>query len=87
MDEGIKTESRTRRRECDESQDEVSIVTTQDYLISIENTIANIADGLGSDVATFYLRKHGGSSVEDVSPSEYSALFDEIFQVEADMKD
>ncbi len=60
---------------------------TANLKISIENTISNIADGLGTDVATFYLHKHGGQSVDEISPSEYDALFDEIFQVEADMKD
>ena len=55
--------------------------------IKIQNTITNIAEGLGVDVAYFYLQKHGGLSVEDISPSEYSALYDEIFQVEADLKD
>lgn len=55
--------------------------------INIQNTITGIAEGLGADVAAFYLQKHGGLSVEDISPIEYSALYDEIFQVEADMKD
>ena len=55
--------------------------------INIQNTITSIAEGLGADVASFYLQKHGGLSVEDISPSEYSALYDEIFQVEADLKD
>ena len=55
--------------------------------INIQNTITSIAEGLGADVASFYLQKHGGLSVEDISPNEYSALYDEIFQVEADLKD
>ena len=55
--------------------------------INIQNTITSIAEGLGADVAAFYLQKHGGLSVEDISPSEYSTLYDEIFQVEADLKE
>ena len=63
------------------------MTNTANMKVNIENTITAIADELGVGVATFYLQKHGGLSVEDISPSEYSALFDEIFQVEADMKD
>lgn len=55
--------------------------------INIQNIIASIAEGLGADVASFYLQKHGGLTVEDISLSEFSALYDEIFQVEADLKD
>ena len=62
-------------------------MTKQDWLISIENS-ARALCGMGrADEVAFILRERGGvESIEELSPSRYSEVFDELFQREDDMK-
>lgn len=83
------TTSQSGRTERSESQDDVSIMTNQDYLISIENAMATLCRaGKAADVAhVLMVFGHGAKSVEDLVPSDYDTVFGELFQRETDLRD
>ena len=63
-------------------------MTKQDWLTSIENSARALCDMGRADEVAFILRERGGvESIEELSPSSYSEVFDELFQREADMKE
>ena len=63
-------------------------MTNQDWLISIENSARALCDMDRADEVAFILRERGDAeSIEELSPSHYSEVFDELFQREIDMQD
>lgn len=49
-----------------------------------QDNIRNAADevisnsDIGAEIVTFTLQKYGASSIEDLSPSDYAEVFDEL---------
>ena len=57
-----------------------------DLLISIENSASFIAEHLGTGEIDWILTQYHARSIEDLNPSEYEAVFSELFQREADLR-
>lgn len=70
-------------------EDDASMMTKQDYLISIENSANALFNaGRAADVAhVFRLFGHGTRSLENLSPSDYDAVFGELYQREIELED
>ena len=66
---------------------EVIYMTRDDWLISIENSAAIVAGSLGQEIVDFILQKYDAESIEELNPYDYEAVFGELFQYEADLKD
>ena len=59
------------------------------WLDNINDLAARVARQLGWDRVRFVLNEHGGgaSSVESLSPSYYESVWNELFDIEREMKD
>ena len=63
-------------------------MTNSDWLISIENAAATVAKEIGWNTVLFVLQEYGGaSSIEDLNPGSYRAVYNAIFDYEVGMKD
>lgn len=65
------------------------MATEQDYLISIENAISVLCKADKAADVAFVLQNfgHGARSVEDITPSDYEAVFSELHDRIRDMND
>lgn len=50
----------------------------EDWLINLENAACEVSERLGSKTVRFVLGKYGASSIETLSESDYSAVWDEL---------
>ena len=58
----------------------------ENWIINIENTADFICAELGSAVVDAVLARYGARSIYDLSPSDYSEVFSELYAIEADLK-
>ena len=58
----------------------------ENWIINIENTADVICAQLGFVVADAVLARYGARSIYDLSPSDYSEVFSELYAIEADLK-
>jgi hypothetical protein len=57
-----------------------------DWIISIENSAAIISAELGPAVVNSLLARYNARSICDISPSNLSEVFSELYAIEADLK-
>lgn len=53
-------------------------MTKQDWIINLEDAACKVSERLGSSAVKFVLKKYGASSIETLSESDYSAVWDEL---------
>lgn len=53
-------------------------MTKESWLINLENVSCEVSKRLGSSSVDFVLSKYGVSSIEDLSDSDYPAVWDEL---------
>ena len=53
-------------------------MTRDDWIINIENAAAVAAERLGSSAVAFVLGKYGAASIDNLSESDYPAVWDEL---------
>ena len=53
-------------------------MSNSDWIINIENAAAEVEKKLGCSAVEFVLHKNGASSIEDLSESHYSDVWDEL---------
>lgn len=72
-----------------DNQQEVSVLTEQDYRISIENVITALCKANKAAEVAHVLKVfgHGARSVEDLAPYDYEAVFSELHDHEREMDD
>lgn len=58
----------------------------QDWMISIQNDAEEVAEHLGNETVQFILGKYGATSIEDLSPSHYDEVFDELDFIANDLR-
>ncbi len=65
------------------------MATDQDYRISIENAVLALYTADKTADVAFVLQNfgHGARSVEDITPSDYEAVFSELHDRVRDMND
>ena len=56
------------------------------WVLNIENTADFIASEIGSETVDFVLWKYGARSAEDISDSDLSEVFGELYEIEADLR-
>ena len=59
-------------------------LSNEAWLINIENTAAKVADMYGSEVVESVFQRFQASSIEDLNPSDYPAVFSELYAIEVD---
>jgi len=57
-----------------------------DWIISIENSAANVSAELGPAVVNSLLARYNARNIWDVSPSNLSEVFNELDGIEVDLK-
>lgn len=50
----------------------------ENLLINLENVAAEVSQQLGSDEVEFVLMKYGATCINDLAPSEYASVFNEL---------
>lgn len=58
----------------------------ENWIVNIENTADAICAELGSEVVDAVFDRYGARSVYDLSPSDYSEVFSELYAIEADLR-
>lgn len=61
-------------------------IERDNWIMNIENTADFIAFEIGSEIVDFVLGKYGARSAEDVSDSDLSEVFSELYAIEADLR-
>lgn len=56
----------------------MSNFSKDDWILNIQNAADEVAAHLGSEAVQHILRLYGASSIEDLSPSCYSEVFDQL---------
>ena len=56
----------------------------ENWLINIENTALEVAEIYGADTVSFIYNKYGATNAESLSPSDYDAVFGELYQMAVD---
>ena len=56
------------------------------WITSIENSANCIAEEFGHEVVRSVLEYHGAKSIEDLSSSQYSEVFSELYAIEEDIR-
>lgn len=59
-------------------------MTIDDWIISLENTAAEVAAAHGAGYVDFVLKKYNANSIYDLYPSDYANVFSELYQVAVD---
>lgn len=54
------------------------------WLINIENAAAEVAKKYDSNTVLFVFKKYGTQQPDDLSPSDYSTVFSELYQMVVD---
>ena len=64
-------------------------MSNSDWVISIENAAQAVSKELGWETVRFVLQEYGGgaSSIECLNPSCYEAVWNELFDIERELKD
>ena len=65
---------------------EVSINDKESWIINIQNTADEVVSQLGYETVKHILRKYGAKSIEDLSPSHYTEVFDELDFIANDLR-
>lgn len=58
----------------------------ENWLCNIQNSAEAVSKQIGYDTVEFILQKYGANSIKDLSPCYYSEVFNELFAIEADLK-
>lgn len=58
----------------------------ENWIVNIENTASFIAAEIGDEVVASTLNKYGVRSIEQISSSDLSEVFSELYAIEADLK-
>lgn len=58
----------------------------ENWVANIENTADFIASKIGAETVDFVLGKYGARSAEDISDSDLSEVFGELYAIEADLR-
>lgn len=58
----------------------------ENWIINIENTASYIASETGAETVDFVLEKYGAKSIDDISDSDLSEVFSELYAIEADLR-
>ena len=64
----------------------MSINDKESWIINIQNTADEVASQLGYENVKHVLRKYGANSIEDLSPSHYTEVFDELDFIANDLR-
>lgn len=61
----------------------------ENWLCNIQNTATSVAKEQGWDRVRFVLQEYGGgaTSIERLNPSYYEAVWNELFDIEREMRD
>lgn len=58
----------------------------ENWIVNIENTASFISAEIGEEVIASTLYKYGARSIEQISSSDLSEVFSELYSIEADLK-
>lgn len=61
-------------------------IERQNWIINIENTASFIASEIGAKTVDFVLEKYGARSIEQITSSDLSAVFGELYAIEANLR-
>lgn len=64
----------------------MSIRDNDNWIINIQNTADEVASQLGCETVKHILGKYGASSIEDLSPSYYTEVFNELDFIANDLR-
>lgn len=64
----------------------MSTSDNENWIINIQNTADEVASQLGFETVKHILTKYGASSIEDLSPSYYTEVFDELDFIANDLR-
>lgn len=64
----------------------MSIKDKESWIINIQYAADEVASQLGYETVKHILRKYGASSIEDLSPSYYTEVFDELDFIANDLR-
>lgn len=56
------------------------------WIINIQNAAKEVASQLGHETVKHILKKYGANSIEDLSPSHYTEVFDELDFIANDLR-
>lgn len=56
----------------------------ENWLINLENAVAEVSSEYGSDVVQSILILHNATCLEDLSQSEYEAVFSDLYLIASD---
>ena len=59
----------------------------ENWLCNIQETATAVAKQTGWRTVKSVLRRYGASSIEKLRPSDYPAVFSELYAIEADTRD
>ena len=59
----------------------------ENWLCNIQETATAVAKQTGWRTVKSVLRRYGASSIEKLRPSDYPAVFSELYAIEADIRD
>ena len=59
----------------------------ENWLCNIQETATLVARQTGWGTVESILRRYGASSIEELRPSDYPAVFSDLYAVEADTRD
>lgn len=59
-------------------------LSNEDWMINLYSTATDVERKYGSEVVSFVFGKYGSKSPEDLSPSYYSDVFGELYQMAVD---
>lgn len=58
----------------------------QSYRIGCQNSADYISSEIGSETVEFILAKYGAADIESISPSDLQDVFNELYGIEADLR-
>ena len=61
-------------------------MTNMDLYISIQDVAETVENELGWEVVQNVYKNHGAKGIDDLDPSEYEAVFSELYFYEADLR-
>ena len=59
----------------------------ENWLCNIQETATLVARQTGWGTVESILRRYGASSIEELKPSDYPAVFSDLYAIEADTRD
>lgn len=64
----------------------MSIRDKENWIINIQNAANEVASHLGYETVKHIFEKYGATSIEDLSPSRYTEVFDEFDFIANDLR-